>query len=232
MRLTRSSVVAALSLALGTATLTPAGAHSLKEFESQLGDRERYFQSLDKETLGFELQDVDGRTVRFVDFQDKVVVLHFIYANCPDVCPLHTERIAEIQEMINQTPMRDQVQFVSVTTDPVNDIPDVLRDYGPDHGLDPVNWVFLTSKSGMPEDTTRTLAERFGHKFTKLDDSYQKHSIVTHVIDRKGRWRANFYGLKFDPTNLVLFINALVNDVHQARRHGDRKFWQRIWELF
>ncbi len=176
--------------------------------------------------------DADGRAVELADFQNKVVVLHFIYASCPDVCPLHAERIAEVQDMVNQTPMRDQVRFVSVSTDPVNDTPDVLRDYGLVHGLDPVNWVFLTGEPGTPENTTRKLAERFGHKFTKLDDSYQKHSIVTHVIDRKGRWRANFYGLKFEPTNLVLFINALVNDVHQAPRQGDRKFWHRIWELF
>ena len=231
MRLTRSSAVA-LTLALGTATLTSAGAHSLKEFEGQLGDRERYFQSLDKETPDFELQDVDGRTVRLADFQDKVVVLHFIYTNCPDICPLHAERIAEIQEMINQTPMRDQVRFVSVTTDPVNDIPDVLRDYGPDHGLDPVNWVFLAGGPGTPENTTRNLAKRFGHKFIKLDDSYQKHNIVTHVIDRKGRWRANFYGLKFKPTNLVLFINALVNDVDNGHGNEAQSLWDKIWNLF
>ena len=231
MRLTRLSI-AALGLALSAATLTSAGAHSLKELEGKLGDRERYFQSLNKETPGFELVDADGRAVELADFQSKVVVLHFVYTNCPDICPLHAERIAEIQELVNQTPMRDQVRFVSVTTDPVSDTPDVMRGYGPDHGLDPVNWVFLTVKPGTPEDTTRTLAERFGHKFTKLDESYQKHSIVTHVIDRKGRWRANFYGLKFEPTNLVQLINALVNGEHQTRRHGDRKFWQRLWELF
>ena len=44
---------------------------------------------------------------------------------------------------------------------------------------------------------------------------------MTHVIDREGRWRANFYGLKFEPTNLVLFINALVNDVHDAQGNGE-----------
>ena len=31
----------------------------------------------------------------------KVVVLNFIYTNCPDVCPLHSEKIAEIQRMMS-----------------------------------------------------------------------------------------------------------------------------------
>ena len=78
------------------------------------------------------------------DFHGKVVVLHFVYASCPDFCPLHAEKLAEVQEMVNQTLMKDLVQFVSITSDPANDTPEVMRAYGPAHGIDPVNWVFLT----------------------------------------------------------------------------------------
>ena len=104
--------------------------------------------------------------------------------------------------------------------------------YGPVHGLDPANWVFLSSGTAKPEDTTRKLAEQYGHKFTKTDEGYQIHGLVTHVINREGRWRANFHGLKFQPTNLVVFINALVNDVHNAQGHSERSFWERIREFF
>src|SRR3546814_4464075 len=55
----------------------------------------------------------------------------------------------------------------------------------------------------QPEDATRLLAEAHGHKFTETEDGYQVHSVVTHVFDREGRWRANFHGLRFEPTNLV-----------------------------
>jgi hypothetical protein len=104
------------------------------------------------------------------------------------------------------------VQFVTITTDPVNDTPEVLKAYGPAHGLDPINWVFLTSGPGRPEDTTRRLVERFGHRFSETGGGVQVHSVVTHVIDREGRWRANFHGLKLEPTSLVSYINALTND--------------------
>ena len=143
----------------------PGYAHSLKDLDSRLHKREKYFQPLDKEAPDFTLQDADGGTVALSDFRGKVVVLHFVYTNCPDVCPLHAERIAEVQMMVNQTPMRD-------------------------------------------------LVEKFGHKFTEVEGGYQVHSLVTHVIDREGRWRANFHGLKFQSINLVLFINALTNDIH------------------
>ena len=228
----KNVIVAAIVLALSGATVAPAIAHPVNELEYLLGERENYFQPLDNDTPDFELQDADGREARLADFHDKVVVVHFVYTSCPDVCPLHAERIAEIQTMVNQTPMKDRVQFISVTTDPKIDTADVMREYGPAHGLDAVNWTMLSSGPGKPEDTTRKLAEQFGHKFTKTDDGYQLHGVVTHVIDREGRWRANFHGLEFQPTNLVVFIDALVNDTDKPHGHGERSFWEMVRELF
>ena len=231
MRLTKS-MVPALGLAFTLLASPAAFAHSGKELESMLGNREKYFQPIDKEAPPFVLGTADGDTVRLADLRGKVVVLHFIYAGCPDVCPLHADRIAEIQEMVNRTPMKGQVRFVTITTDPVNDTADVLRAYGPAHGLDPVNWAFLTTAPDQAEDATRRLAEAFGHTFTKTEEGYQVHSVVTHVIDKEGRWRANFHGLRFEPVNLVMFINALVNDAPRRHDHGEPGWWERIKGLF
>ncbi|MDP2621633.1 MAG: SCO family protein [Hyphomicrobiales bacterium] len=221
----------ALVVAVVTAA-APASAHSLQELQTQLGDREQYFQPLDRPAPEFVLKDPDGRTVSLESLRGEVVVLHFIYTQCPDVCPLHAEKIAELQRMVNESAMRERVRFITITTDPVHDTPEVMRDYGPAHGLDPVNWTFLTSGPEEPEKT-RDLAKQFGHVFTLTDDGFQIHGIVTHVIDREGRLRANFHGLKFEPTNLVVHINALTNDLH-AKPHPDEpeSLWDRLKALF
>ena len=228
----RHTRVFALVLIFAAVLTGAAWGHSLKDLEIMLGDREKYFQVIDKPAPEFALQGADGKSVNLSALRGKVIVLHFIYASCPDVCPLHADKIAEVQAMINQTPMKDQMRFVTITTDPKNDAPDVLRAYGGQHGLDTVNWVFLTKRQDDPEDVTRKLAEQFGHKFTKTQDGYQVHGIVTHIIDREGRWRANFHGLKFEPSNLVVFVNALVNDVHKPHRERERGFWERLKSLF
>src|SRR5918996_3334037 len=207
-----------IALLLTAATVTPSAAHSLSELQGMLGDREKYFQPIDREAPDFTLEGAEGRAVSLADLRDTVVVLHFVYTGCPDVCPLHAERIAKVQEMVNQTPMRELVQFVTITTDPGHDTPEVMRAYGPAHGLDSINWMFLTSGPDRPDDTTRNLAERFGHMFTQTEDGYQIHGVVTHVIDREGRWQANFHGLDFEPTNLILYINALTHQ-HAEERH-------------
>src|SRR6266545_2715781 len=112
----RSIVGLILAVASVAALATAARAHSLEELQATLLKDEKYFQPVDKPAPGFTLQNADGKVFRLADFRGKVVVLHFIYAGCPDVCPLHADRIAEIQSMVNQTPMKALVLIVTVTT--------------------------------------------------------------------------------------------------------------------
>lgn len=232
MKTMRLTLPGLLAIAMGISFASDAAAHSLDDVEAMMGQKERYFQRIDKPAPDFTLRDADGHTVRLADFRGKVLVLHFIYTHCPDVCPLHAERIAQIQSMVKEAHMQDRVEFITITTDPSRDTPDVMREYGKAHGLDPANWLFLTTTSDESEDATRRLAEEFGHKFTKDTEGYQMHGIVTHVIDREGRWRANFHGLKFDPANMVVFVNALVNDVHPEPAEQEEGFWGWVKALF
>lgn len=62
-----------LGLAAAIAIIAPATAHSIKELEGDLRERERYFQPQERTAPGFELQDAGGRPVRLADFRGKVV---------------------------------------------------------------------------------------------------------------------------------------------------------------
>lgn len=213
-------------LALGS----PAAAHHPGDkLDEVMISKEHFFQMIDRPAPPFNLVDADGRQVALSDFADRIVILHFIYAGCPDVCPLHAEKIAEVQRMVNISPMKDRVQFISITTDPANDTPEVMKDFGPAHGLDPVNWIFLTAEESQAEDATRILVKAFGHKFKATEDGLQVHGVVTHVIDRGGRWAANFHGLQFDPINLVLYINGLTN---KHRKPPEPTLWERFRSWF
>jgi len=191
----------------------PTFAHSLEELEEKLEGKERYAQVVNRPAPGFTLTSGEGEPVSLADLQGKVVILWFIYTRCPDVCPLHSEALASIQEQVNRTPMRELARFITITTDPKHDTPELLQDYGAKHGLDPVNWTMLTSGADEPS-ATRELAEEYGLKFTLGKDGYQMHGVVTHLIDKSGNLRARYHGLKFAPTNLIVHINALTNDYH------------------
>lgn len=200
-------------LVASTLGAASAQAHSLDSLEQTLQAKEKYVQIIDTPAPAFSLTDAEGNTVRLADMRGKVVVLWFIYQRCPDVCPLHSQAIADVQTMVNRTPMRDLVRFVSITTDPEHDTPESFADYGASRGLDPANWTMLTSGPSQPT-ATREIARQFGLLFTPQGDDYQTHGVVTHLIDKSGRLRARYHGLKFDPTNMVVHINAFSNDDH------------------
>src|ERR1700675_1615851 len=106
----RALHVLTIILAAVSASAPAAPPHSFRGFEKERSAREEYFQPVDYPAPGFELLAADGRVVRLADFRGKVVVLHFIYTKCQDVCPLHADRIAQIQAMVNQTPMKGAVE--------------------------------------------------------------------------------------------------------------------------
>ncbi len=205
--------------------------HPGADLDRVMGSKEQFFQVIDRPAPPFELADAEGRTVRLSDFSGKIVVLNFIFASCTDVCPLHSELIADVQAKINITPMKDMVQFITVTTDPANDTAEVLASYGEAHGLDSYNWVFLTALPGQPQDASRTLADTYNVRFDPLDDGQQMHGVVTHVIDRGGRFAAKFHGLRFEPLNLVLYINGLTN-APPPDRPEDAGWWGSLKGLF
>jgi len=225
---TWSVLAAVLTVVLAIA---PAQAHHPgAELDKVMGDKEKFFEQTDRQAPAFELMNRDGEVVSLSDYADKILVVHFVYTSCPDVCPLHAEKIQEIQTMINASPMKEIVQFVTITTDPKTDTPEVLHTYGENHGLDPANWTFMTAAPEQAEDTTRQLAETFGHKFVKSDDGYQTHGVVTHVIDRGSRWAGNFHGLRFNSVNMVLYINGLINKPPEAKT--DRGWFEKLRGVF
>ncbi|MEQ9037163.1 MAG: SCO family protein [Silicimonas sp.] len=195
-------------------------------------EMEPYFQAIDAaQASDFELRDSEGNTVRLSDFGDKVVILHFIYANCPDICPLHSQKIGAIQASINDGPMKDLVQFISITTDPVNDTPDLLRDYADRHGLDTSNWVILTKQPHQSDDVTRLLAREYGMEFTMTADSdMMMHGAVTHVVDIGGRFAAKFHGMDFKNVNLILYVSELINNDQHRRR--EPSWWDQLTGVF
>lgn len=196
-------------------------AHSTKQVLEELQQQVPYMQLTDRTAPGFLLADADGRSVRLDGMRGSVVVLNFIYARCTDACPLHMTFIAEVQNQVNATLMRDQVRFVTIATDIERpaEIAKIMRAYGERYGLDSANWVFLHGGTAEPEAGI-AVAKAYGLEFTPLPDGQQMHGVVTHVIDANGVLRARFHGLKPPALSVTSFINTLLYPDHHA---GDPK---------
>ena len=72
----------------------------------------------------------------------------------------------------------------------------------------------------------------WSHSLKDLQTQLGDREKYFQPIDKEGRWRANFHGLQFKPTNLVVFVNALVNDIERPHGHGERSLWDKLKGLF
>jgi protein SCO1 len=205
----------AFSLALIAGIAAPALAHSLQFVEGDLSKNERYLQLMNEPAPKFTLEDAYGNKVSLDDFKGKVVVLNFIYARCKEECPLQSALIASIQKQVNQTPMREQVQFVTIATDTEDPgaTAAVMRSYGNIHGLNSGNWVFLHGGSAQP-GLGIAFARAYGLEFVPTDSGEQMHGVVTFLIDQNGMLKARYHGLRFDPVSLIVHAGALLHGQH------------------
>src|SRR5262245_34400333 len=108
----------------------------------------------------------EGKVVRFFDdlLENKVVVINFMYTSCPDVCPLETAKLAELQAILGDRVGQD-VFLYSITIDPRIDTPSVLREYAARYGARP-GWLFLTGA----EDDITLLRRKLGLYIAEIED--------------------------------------------------------------
>ena len=72
----------------------------------------------------------DGHTLRFYDdvMKGKILLINFFFTACDDVCPLATENLVRVQELLGDRVGKD-IFFVSISLQPEHDTPEVMAAY-------------------------------------------------------------------------------------------------------
>jgi protein SCO1 len=154
----------------------------------------------------FSLISSSGDQVALQDMRGKVVVVAFIYTSCTDVCPLLTEKMAQVRDELGPD-FGASITFVSITVDPERDTPGVLKGYAEAFGADQGGWHFLT---GEPANI-REVARRYGVAASARDGNVD-HTLLTSLVDRRGRLRVQYLGYRFDPDEFRRDLVGLVNE--------------------
>jgi len=137
----------------------------------------------------FILTDQSGKTFQFNHLKGKVVVVGFAYTTCPDVCPLLTAALRQVQSNLTATE-RKGVQMLTVTTDPEIDSPQVLANYAKRYGAELDNWSFLTGD----EKKLGTVWKNFGVGVKRKGRGLIDHTPLTGIVDRGGFLRVAYIG--------------------------------------
>jgi protein SCO1/2 len=123
----------------------------------------------------FELTMSDGKTFRSADMKGKVWVVSFFFSTCPGTCAKHN---ANIKYMTGLDEIAE-VDWISVTVDPVTDTLPVLAEYAKRMNADPQQWIFCRGELDY--------VQRMADDILKLGGvTYKSHNDYAVIIDKSG----------------------------------------------
>ncbi|MEY2528105.1 MAG: enediyne biosynthesis protein [Verrucomicrobiota bacterium] len=156
----------------------------------------------------FELTNQEGRPFGSEQLAGKIWIADFIFTRCPGPCPIISTRMSELQRPLEKS----DVHFISISVDPENDTPEVLRTYAEKLHVRPGRWDFLTGS----RETIYSLSQD-GFKLGVSDGSEEEgvpvHSTRFVLVDRRGNIRGYYDALTADAvTKLLADTNHLLRE--------------------
>ena len=129
-----------------------------------------------------ELIDQNGQRLAFYDdvLKGNIVVISFIFTNCQGACPLMTRNLTMIRDMLPSN-VRDEIQFISISLDPVRDTPAAMKEFAQTHDADQERWLWLT---GQP-DNVNLITQKLG-SYTDELEAHTTTLIAANV--REAHW--------------------------------------------
>jgi len=159
-----------------------------------------------KEVPLFSLKSQDNRIFSEKNLDGKITILDFIFTSCAGPCPIMTNYMKDLYISYSKI---QEVQFVSITVDPLIDDIETLNQYAAIHGVSDNRWKFLT---GDLQSIKNLKKDGF---MLYADQLPQGHAIKFILIDQEGYIRRYYDGT--DQASIAVLRNDLNNLVKQIR---------------
>lgn len=156
------------------------------------------------------LETIEGAPYDLARTNGNLRLVELVYTRCPDICPTTTVKMVQLQKRLQEAGrMGNGIEFLTVTIDPANDTPDVLRTYAKHTGIDPQGWTILRGDEETIEAVTRSL----GFFASKMEDGFISHTSSTYLVDEQNLVLKKFgMGQDFDPDEIYQEIMNLLQE--------------------
>jgi protein SCO1/2 len=167
----------------------------------------------------FTLLNQNGQVTTLADLSNHVWVADIIFTRCAGPCPRMTAQMKSLQDLL---PAASEAKLVTLTTDPDNDTPPVMKRYGERFNADFNRWTFLT---GTKKEIAALASGSLKLSTVPVKPEEQKdsadlfiHTTIFVVVDKYARLRGIFEtgGEDVDWTNMVQ--PKLLATIHQLER--------------
>jgi protein SCO1/2 len=126
-----------------------------------------------------------------------------IFTHCTYACPRLTTDIKNVENKLKDED--GKVNYLLVSFDAERDLPDTLKKYAKDAGLDE-NWTLLHGD----EEVVRTLSVLLNVQFAKDAEGNFSHSNIISVLDKNGVLNFQKEGLGTDPVEISKTVKQLI----------------------
>ena len=154
-------------------------------------------------TPDFTLTDQAGQKVSLADQRGKLVLLTFLYTNCPDVCPLITQNLNQALQMLGTE--RDNARVLAVSVDPEGDTPKSVDEYAKAHHLLPEFHYLIGSR-----DELTKVWKAYDVAAVASDPELVDHTAYTMLVDQSGEGRV-IYDSQVKAKDVVHDVRALLS---------------------
>lgn len=150
----------------------------------------------------FKLTDQNNQTITEADYKGKVYVLEFFFSTCPSICPIMNKNMATLQEAYRSNP---NFGIASISINPENDTPTVLKEHAKKVGVTIKNWHLLTGdKKYIFELSNKGFNIFAGESKEKVNGGFE-HSGLFALIDKNGNIRCR----RDQQGNPILYYDGL-----------------------
>ena len=168
----------ALVLALGTVLLFEF-THGLSVFTSE-GERRLSVQQNPLALPKVDLIDSDKNNFRITDYQNKIVLIDFIFTHCNSICSMLTQHFKTLSGALQDSGLQAKVVLLTVSFDPQRDSPAVLKRYSQAVGADSGAWRFATVAN---KNQLQALLDTFGIIVIPAPHGQFEHNSAIHLIN-------------------------------------------------
>lgn len=149
----------------------------------------------------FLLTNQDNKQVSNATYAGKVYVLEFFFSTCPTICPKMNANLKTVQAAFAGN---NNFGIASITINPENDTPEVLKKHAEGLEIKSDNWHFLTGKKDYIYEIANKGFNMYAGENSKANGGFE-HSGMFALIDKNGniRCREDEFG------NPILYYDGL-----------------------
>ncbi len=159
----------------------------------------------------FSLVDQNGEPIDGATFAGRNLVLTFIFTSCgvPDFCPRMSRHFSELEDRLAEIPeLASQVRLLSISIDPENDTPKVLKKYAETYGREAASnrWQLASGSQEQTDALTKAFAV-----YTETAEGTINHGLTTAWIGPDGKVQKIWRGNAWEPEEILQALQSGTN---------------------